>query len=145
MPTRKQKRVAEILAEDKDIPVTKALVKAGYAKTTAYKQQSKILDSRGAKEAIAAVEAERSDSARGIKRLAAAKIRERLEDGSASDALAVTSWKTAHEIAQDEPASETRYDHAAYRARLRRALNRAAKVGEARANAKAICPKCGGI
>ena len=129
MPTRKQKRVAEILAEDKDIPVTKALVKAGYAKTTAYKCQSIILDSPGTKRAIAEIETERSDSARAIKRLAAEKLRQRLQDDSASDPLVIAGWKTAHEISQDEPPAGDPYIPEIYRSRIRRALNRAWTAG----------------
>ena len=120
MPTRKQKRVAEILAEDKDIPVTKALVKAGYAKTTAYKAQSIILDSPGTKRAIAEIEAERSDSARELKRRGLREALKRLESGEATDQLVLGSVKIGHEVAQDEPPANADYDEAAHRARLRR-------------------------
>ena len=129
MPTRKQKRVAEILAEDPNIPVTKALVKAGYSHATATRHQKRTVESGGTVSELTRIEGERSDSAHAIKRLAAEKLRQRLQDDSASDPLVIAGWKTAHEISQDEPASETRYDHAAYRARLRRALNRACTVG----------------
>lgn len=129
MPTRKQKRVAEILAADKDITMTKALVKAGYSPITARSSQKKILEGSGTVSELTRIEGERSDSARSIKRLAAEKLRQRLQDGSASDPLVIAGWKTAHEIAQDEPQGGDPYIPEIYRRRIRRALDRAWTLG----------------
>lgn len=128
MPTRKQVKAAKILAEDETIPASRALIRAGYSENTA-KNPKQILETRGLVDALAEVKAERSDSARSIKQLAAAKLRERLERDELADNVLAPTWKVAHDIAQDEPETRGEYNPKEYRARLRRALNRAARAG----------------
>lgn len=129
MGTRRQERVAEILAEDPKISKTQALVKAGYSATTASRHQKRTLEAGGVQGALSQIETQRSDSARSIKKAAAGEILARIETGQASDALVVASYKTAHEVAQDEPEARGEYDAHKFRTRLRRALVRAWKAG----------------
>lgn len=89
--TSRQWRLAALYPRCKT--ATEALLKAGYAKTTARALQSKILDGIGVQRAKAAQESKKLDSARSINGITAAKLRSRIENDSASDQLILGAYK----------------------------------------------------
>jgi hypothetical protein len=73
---------------------------AGYSESVALTQPGRTLDRAG--EAIERYRAERAATARDLKERSSGAIAARIADGSASDALLVSTLKTAHDISKDE-------------------------------------------
>ena len=74
-----------------------ALIQAGYARATANGVAKRTFDSAGVQRAIVAQQQAKLDSARNINGITAAKLRQRIQDDSASDQLILGAYKITGE------------------------------------------------
>lgn len=107
MPTLRQERLAEALADPTNKTKRQALLAAGYSPTTANRNPGQAIVSIGTQRAKADLEASRLDSARKIARKAGTSVLERLD--TMQDGPLILAWKTAEELKQGEPEEETRF------------------------------------
>ena len=70
-----------------------ALIQAGYARATANGVAKRTFDSTGVQRAMVAQQQAKLDSARNINGITAAKLRQRIQDDSASDQLILGAYK----------------------------------------------------
>jgi hypothetical protein len=127
--TAKQWRLAAIYPRAES--AYQALIQAGYAKTTAAKQSSIILDGIGVKRATETLQARQLDSARGfmgLSRRALEKGEKQLDSLSPEDQLGL-SLKAAELASKLGENLEQVGDSNSWRARLRRAIRLAYRFG----------------
>lgn len=134
--TRRQFKIAKALLDPYSDEKTRAelMLEAGYAKTTAYAQASKVLDAIGTQRAIAAIQRQQADSARGLSSIGKLALNDAAADLKELEPRdRIAAGFKAYELAASLGENiEATGNGNAWKQRLRRACRLMARLTEAR-------------